>query len=50
MPSYGSGCRYAPKGKHTHGHCKPNEIGKCRYCGSPAYGSCGMSPTGYHEH
>lgn len=50
QPVYGGGCRYSPNGKHIHGHAKVGEQGKCRYCGSTAYGSCGISPSHYHEH
>lgn len=47
---YGSGCRFSPSGKHVHGHSKPGETGRCRYCGSGSYGSCGLSPSRFHEH
>ena len=48
--AYGSGCRYSPDGKHMHGISRPGEVGRCIWCGSPAYGSCGMSPSRHHEH
>lgn len=47
---YGSSCRFSPSGKHVHGHSKPGEVGRCRYCGSSAYGTCGISPSRFHEH
>jgi hypothetical protein len=40
-PSYGKGCRYAPKGIHFH----PSDPKKCSYCGSPAFGrGCKLNP------
>jgi hypothetical protein len=42
-PSYGRGCRFAPKGVHFH----PDDSKKCSYCGSASYGrGCKLNPFG----
>jgi len=42
-PSYGKGCKFAPKGVHFH----PDDSKKCSYCGSPSYGKgCKLNPFG----